>query len=139
MPRIARKIRVGAVVLLLAVTGCADRKSEVTGRVSYKGKPLVFGTITFAPKGATAGPTSAEIRPDGTYSVLGLPPGPVQIGVFSPDPKIPRETKNGKELWPTAADRNAWFPIPSQYNQPFSSGLDIVLTPGQNTHDVDLK
>jgi len=134
----ANVIRIGA-LFLLTVTGCADRKAEVTGRVTYKGKPLVFGTITFAPKGTTAGPISTEIRPDGTYSFAELPAGPVQVGVYSPDPKIPRETKNGKELWPTTADRNLWFPIPSQYNQPFSSGLEVVLTPGPNTHDIDLK
>jgi hypothetical protein len=60
--------------LLLAVAGCADENAglvPVQGKVTYQGKPVPNGTINFMPDSGRS--AYAEIKPDGTYSLLAIP------------------------------------------------------------------
>ena len=56
-----------AVVLAaLTLTGCGEKTTDVTGKVTYKGKALAYGTVAIldggpAPKGG-AGVTAAVVR-----------------------------------------------------------------------------
>src|SRR5262245_6140514 len=76
-------VRLFSVLLLsiLLVAGCtrsAERQAEVSGKVTYNGKPLPGGRVTFVgSKGYTG---SGIISPQGEYS-LHSPLGEVQIGV----------------------------------------------------------
>ena len=73
-----------AAVILAAVagflSGCGSSTATVSGEVTYDGKPVGDGYITFTPtdgKGKDAGgPISA-----GAYKVAGLPPGPKLVRV----------------------------------------------------------
>lgn len=55
---------VGLVALL---TGCSDRPAvaPVTGKVTYNGKPLPYGSVGFQP--SKGQPSGAAIQPDGTF------------------------------------------------------------------------
>ena len=59
-------IMLGAAVLALAGCGSNQLKTAVVrGTVTYKGKPVPNGTISFVP---TSGPSATgEIQPDGSY------------------------------------------------------------------------
>jgi len=61
-----------AVLLLLA--GCRDENAglvPVKGKVTYKGKPVPNGTINFMPDSGRS--AYAEIKPDGSYSLMAIP------------------------------------------------------------------
>ncbi len=60
-------------------------RSPLQGRVRVGERPVTFGVVTVVTAdGATL---TARIRPDGTYSLPHVPPGPVRIAVSSPEPK----------------------------------------------------
>ena len=87
-----RKFALGGVALLgfagfSLFGGCEGDRSDTTstGKVTSAGKPVVFGTVTVIASDQQV--YTAPIRPDGTYELTGLPPGPVQIAVSSPNPR----------------------------------------------------
>jgi hypothetical protein len=75
--------------LLLALTaaGCGRPVGDVSGTVTYKGTPVVMGSVVFV--GSDGVPHTGQIEPDGTYAVSDVPAGTVKIAVVSPDPGRP--------------------------------------------------
>jgi hypothetical protein len=64
------------------LSGCGSATATVSGEVSYDGKPVGQGYITFTPadgKGKDAGGPIAG----GRYRVTGLPPGPKVVKVMA--------------------------------------------------------
>jgi hypothetical protein len=136
--------------LVIAVTGCGGSgTAEVSGTVQYQGKPVRSGTVMIFD--AAGSPHLADIGPDGTYAVSGVPVGAVQLSVQSPDPARadlpPLLAQKGKKARPNPIDspprspvnRDGWFPLPAVYSTPASSGLSTILQPGSNSFDLDLK
>ena len=70
-------------ILLAGVCGCGHT-AKVTGKVTYQGRPVVYGSVTFLSADKTA--RSGAIQADGSYAVEDVPSGTVQIGVTSRDP-----------------------------------------------------
>lgn len=65
----------GLAGVVLALGGCGSKlkTAPVQGKISYKGKPVPNGTITFIP---ADGPTATgEIQPDGFYTLTTERPG----------------------------------------------------------------
>jgi hypothetical protein len=82
--RFTRSGRGSLIVLLgfalLIAVGCSS-KGSVNGKVTFKGKPLPGGTVTFTPD-AGGGGGSADINPqDGTYKIENLPRGAMKVTV----------------------------------------------------------
>src|SRR5438105_2273574 len=77
--------KVGPVFLLLwAITGCGGGRitSTVTGTVSYQGKPVPAGKVSFyGPNDQVA---SALIGEDGSYEAMNVPLGTVRVAVTTP-------------------------------------------------------
>ncbi|QEG37545.1 hypothetical protein [Bythopirellula goksoeyrii] len=123
----------GLTVLLLAV-GCAeaDPTRQVEGKVTYQGKLLEHGLLSFFPDGAR--PVNASISTSGTYQVQ-LLPGDYQVIVNAP-PKLPDDFKEGDPLPPP--DPNA---LPVKYSRQQSSGLTatVQMQEGPQTLDFELK
>ena len=75
------------VILLSGCGGSVYRTAPVGGTVTYQGKPVTSGTVTFVPE--TPGPAaSGAIRPDGTYvlstdGVPGAVPGRYTVMIIS--------------------------------------------------------
>src|SRR5262245_35060772 len=75
----------GILLLVLSVVfGCGPGSATVTGKVTYKGKPVVSGTVVML--GSDERMVSAEIKADGQYVLAGVRSGKVRIGVSSPPP-----------------------------------------------------
>ena len=70
-------------ILLAGACGCGNT-AKVTGKVTYQGRPVVHGSVTFLSADKTA--RSGVIEADGSYAVEDVPSGTVQIGVTSRDP-----------------------------------------------------
>jgi hypothetical protein len=130
---------VAVALVALAATGCGGR-GDVSGKVTYKGKPLVWGTVQF--EGSDNVVKQGNINNDGTYSVCGVATGEARAAVSSINPK----SSDFQQRMPVRAPRanartevKGWFPIPEKYDTPFKSGLTYTVKRGQNTIDIDLK
>jgi len=66
----------------------------VSGKVTYDGKPVVWGSVTLVD--AAGEFHQGTIGLDGTYKIDNVPVGPVKIGVVSPKPPDETPGKGGK-------------------------------------------
>jgi hypothetical protein len=130
------------------MTGCGPRTTTVTGKVAFKGKPVLSGNVAVVTSDNMNHTTM--IQPDGTFKLEGVPVGPCKIGVNSPNPnpdaraeepgKGPRKkdtatTIGGKRPSP-AEDRppvppGSWFEIPDVFLDPLTSTLTGTIKPGE--------
>src|SRR5690242_8111846 len=83
-PRSVLRLAPLCAVGLLAVAGCGAGRGTVSGKVTYKGKPVVTGTVSVI--GSDGIQYAAQITPQGTYSVPDVPAGPAKFTVSSPNP-----------------------------------------------------
>jgi hypothetical protein len=146
----------GGVVLLLvlpALAGCGKRTGFVSGKVTYQGRPLTSGSVTF--HGADGRTDSGSITPEGNYTVPQAPVGTAKVTVLvrpsrpgrlpqegpaKETPKHPGEGKAGKH--PSAGPAaQAGRPqvIPKKYEDPNQSGLTFTVTTGKQTIDIPLE
>jgi hypothetical protein len=92
--------------------------------VTFKGRPLPEGLVTFLPAQGRAKTGRAH---EGEYEVRGVPVGPAKITVrqivdpFAGGPKSP----GGKE-------------IPLRYRSADDSGLRYTVVAGAQAHDIEL-
>lgn len=124
---------------ILALCGCGSL-NEVGGTVSYKGKKLTMGKITFvAADGKKTGFTN--IAADGSYKLVEPPLGQVKIGVeVKPPPNIAEGKQATKATIEDAAHPKLEpVTIPAAYADPGKSGLSKELKTGKNTFDIELK
>jgi hypothetical protein len=126
-------------LLMLVVVGCAGR-GDVSGKVSYKGKALVFGTVQLEAADKTF--HQANIESDGSYSIPGVPVGEARVAVSSANPQSSRFQPLVRGERPPPPPRPpvpGWFPIPEQYEDINKSRLTYSVKSGANTYDIDLK
>jgi hypothetical protein len=155
-------------VAIAAEIGCGDssglpRRYAVSGTVTYKGEPLVKGTISFVPvdaNGRAAGGTISK----GQYSLTtqdaddGALPGKYKVAVVSneTDPSaVDLKIKKPREGRQTEAEKKAmaaYFPqkvaaqaaakakslVPIKYGSPETSGLTYEVKEQSNTADFTL-
>ena len=127
-----------AAVACAAATGCGPAKTNISGKVTYNGKPVIWGGVIII--GADEVPIQASLTPEGTYSAVNVPVGPIRVGVSSPDPTPPGriDKETGKPL-PSPVDRSKWFTIPDKFSDPRSSGLNYTADPKNPVVDIELK
>src|SRR5690348_5763213 len=79
---------------LWIVAGCGNRQGEVSGTVSYGGKPLQNGTVSFFDQNNNVVGTSSIA--DGKNTIRKVPPGAVKITVAADaaSPPIPPGAKD---------------------------------------------
>src|SRR5207237_3769142 len=118
-----------------AACGCG-RTATVTGKVTYKDRPVVYGSVILQNEDRTA--RSAAIQPDGSYTVENVPAGEVKIAVLSRDPTKGRrggdKAGDKKHVVKPPAD---WFPLPRHYEDPETSGLQLTVGSGRIEHPID--
>jgi hypothetical protein len=152
-------------LLSLGATGCGGGSGDLSGAVSYQGKPLASGSILLID--ADGKPRTARIQEDGSYHFAGVPVGEAKLAVYnSPDPAKVDEFRKREELrmkalreksrvkrgilqedTPTEAvapalptvDRTKWFAIPAEYGDLERSGLRVTIHGGTNTYPIEMK
>jgi hypothetical protein len=145
--RIDRRLfRFVTAAILLAVfgftLGCSSGELPVApahGKVTYKGKPLEFGTVMFEPKQGP--PATGQIQPDGTF-VLGTYGSGDGAIVGSHTVRIAcNETQRPGYKPPVGEEPGAGKSlIPEKYGQPSLSQLTAEVTAdGPNEFPFDLK
>lgn len=130
--------------LAFSVVGCSS-KTDLSGKVTYKGRPLVWGSVTLLDSRGEY--FVVEIGSNGQYLVPGLLAGEYKVGITCPKPPAandPRASKANKSNRRDKGNENQssdndsrpiprldeWFPIPDKYKDPASSGLRIIVAKG---------
>lgn len=121
----------GVFLTIVFLTGCGTgpELGQVSGTVSYKGKPVTFGSVAL--KHSAGGPTSrAEIQPDGTFILAtsegaGAAVGHNLIRVTSYESQDPN--RSGAEMAGLGKSL-----IPEHYTNYVTSGLTCDVAPGEN-------
>jgi len=90
--------------MVVGIAGCSPSMTKVKGKVTFQGKPVVWGSVTLAD--AKGQFYQGEINLDGTYEIENVPPGPVKIGVYSPKPED-EHTAGGRTKSSTGGARGA--------------------------------
>jgi hypothetical protein len=148
MKTICSSKRCGRVLPLLLLPlplaiGCGSQtKGTVSGTVTYQGKPLHSGFVTFVVENGA--PLHTEIQSNGSYRLDKVPVGPVKIGI--------RPKSAGGKLQSTPMPRNRQdfakaksamtesdTPIPPKYADPNKSELTYTVTKGPQQNDIVLK
>ncbi len=140
-----------AALLLLALAlplaaGCGSQKGTVTGKVTHKNKPVVWGTVTLIASDNIA--YSGQITPEGTFSIANVPGGPVKIGVTSPNPDGtnrggPAAQRGGTGDGVGGSDpapvikAGTWVALPEKYGDATKSGLTGTVN-GDTAIDIDV-
>ena len=143
-----RAVRLLSAVLAVALSGCGNGTSTLTGKVSYRGRPVASGSIIVLQDGGTA--RSGIIQPDGTYSVSGVERGHVRVGVISPNPAHTRSVltveanraRVGQKRTHAAAYRpnnSGWFQLPRDLGDPATSGLECDVAATQVAHHTNVQ
>ena len=147
-----------ATLLLSLFSGGCDNsgmgpQGEVSGKVTYQGKPLPGGQVTFVTsKGYTF---NAVIDPEGNYK-RSVPVGEARVLVDNrmllksnepskPDLRHPpgvkppagvKQDDTGTSSVPTIT--GTYVPLPGKYSYPDASGLTYTVKSGTQTYNIDL-
>lgn len=126
-----------AVLALLCGVGCGPKQTprvEVKGKISYQGKPLTAGSVTFI-SGNDVG--SGAIA-NGEYSIPDAPVGDVQISIVTPAATMaPQQMKQKVEGKSFSATDAPVVPVPPNFNDPATSGLKYTVKPDpMQTYDI---
>jgi hypothetical protein len=131
-------------LLGFAVTGCGGQSTgDITGKVTYDGKPLPAGRVMFFWRGGENA-YSSVIKEDGSYSLFKVPVGPVQVTVET-FPPVPVGILGGMggakpDAAPTMPPGSArYVKIPAKYRDKIKSLLTYEVKKGAQTYDIDLK
>jgi hypothetical protein len=152
----ARRLIAGALLLSavsLAAAGCGKGQGDITGKVSYQGKPLAFGTVSIMDSRGQV--QYAKIQSDGSYRFEKVPPGEATLVVVCQDPKAPQvlSAASGRGEGPKARSRTLFKAgeaapkpggtklslIPLEYGDFTKSNLKRTVESGTNQFDLDLK
>lgn len=140
------KYRFVNVLFLLAALGCGDSSStmqqaEVSGTVSYQGRPLPGGMISFLSERGFQ--NSAVISPDGHFRIkaaVGRSKVTIDNRMLSKQQKStgPRlkNRPDSAEASPTV--EGTYVPLPEKYLSADESGLTYDVQKGTQTHDFQL-
>ena len=125
----------GLLTAALALSGCGSDNGltlgRVQGRVTYKGEPLKYGTVSFVAdttKGTTGPIAMGNIKDDGTYILStsdagdGAVVGHHKISVVGLDPT------------PVPADKSAPASTPVSEPSPEESRLEVMKTRAKGLH-----
>jgi hypothetical protein len=136
-----------AAAVAFGLTGCGGDDCVLKGKVTYQGKPVVYGAvIVVGPDGLRR---KGGLRDDGSYEIDKLPRGLCKISVHSPEPRdrnaLPPEMRrppNGPAGAPAdlpPIDKSKWMELPDQYADPDASGVTTTINGGENHFDIELK
>lgn len=128
--------RIGRLVVLCAllgmVGGCGQKgvvKVTVNGVVTYKGKPLSSGIITFnSDKGSYS---AATVQANGSFIMTDVIPGEISVGVMEA-PQGSGSSSGEASAGPTLPAAN----LPQKFRDPATSGLKYTVT--EKTKDLNI-
>jgi hypothetical protein len=162
---LVRGLSLGLLTASLAIVGCGGGVGNVSGTVTYEGKPLKGGSVTLMKEGG-ATVFSGTIAEDGKYTVNGVQGGTYKVCVdtsylkppaagnkkFLKGPAAPKGFKPPPDMQlpegytpsnpaEAAAQASAkkYVAIPEKYSKAETTDLTYTATSGDQTFDIELK
>lgn len=139
-----RSTHAGALIGLLAVAGCGQQLGSVSGKVTFRDRVVVYGTVFALCSDGITRPTNIE--PDGSYRFENLPTGQIQFAVISPEPAevdlSARRAGRGGGPMPGSApaiDKSKWFAIPEEFGDPRRSNVSFTLNAVGMVYNIQLR
>jgi hypothetical protein len=149
--------------LLAVAAGCGGPgEGEVSGRVTYRNKPVPGGLVTFTPASGRANPVTVELDKDGNFPAVTLPGGEVHVSIDNRElapaeelgdvtPNIPLSSEARKNLGvkkkkPAGAEKkkrpakrsSRYVAIPEKYHKAETSGLTFTVKGGAQQKTFEL-
>ena len=147
--RFIRCIALALALLIPLSIGCGANKGKavVKGTVTYKGKVLKAGNLSFQTADNRVG--TARIDATGHYVVPDAPIGEAKITVTMPTaPLSTGKPPSGMAMKPppgmeppketTSTDPRDYIPLPQKYATLATTDLSFTVKSGENTHDITL-
>jgi hypothetical protein len=141
---------------LIGVAGCSDdselgRRYRVSGTVSYNGRPVEKGIVSFRPT-QTGGRAAHGTISGGSYSLStatdndGALPGTYQVSIVARDADIAKAQRDARakgrvvllQKVAVEAQKQAKSLIPAKYESPDTSGLTREVKERSNRIDLEL-
>jgi len=128
---------VASVFLTASIIGCSSGPAtgEVQGKVTFKGKPVTEGTVTFL-NSKEGGAGEGKLDTDGNYTIQGKLVVGEYVIVINPPVHIV-DTDPGKS--PPAPVEKQAPNIPMKYRVQGSTPLKETVKEGKNEFNFDLK
>ena len=139
--------------VLTLVVGCGPPPhAKVSGQVTFAGKPLPGGLVTFRPANPAENSVACELDRNGHFEVM-LPVGEVTVSLdnreFAPQIRkplelpdnAPPELRRAVSTPPSAAPNphaDRYVAIPERYHAVETSGLAFTVVKGDQVHDLAL-
>jgi hypothetical protein len=125
----------------LATAGCGKGRGQVSGTVSYLGRPLPDGTVLLLASDGQA--YDAPIGPDGRFTITGVPPGEAKVAVTSFAPAGEQRQELAGDLAPVtnarlSATTHTASRIPLRHGDLEQSGHRVRVA-GDTRFDLDLR
>ncbi|MFN9720014.1 MAG: carboxypeptidase-like regulatory domain-containing protein [Planctomycetota bacterium] len=143
-------------VCALGFPGCGSKLNlaEVTGTVTYQGKPLANATVTFIPTGEGSLGVAVTSE-DGSYRIQtggedGVAPGPCSVTVSKAESsgngqaELEKMSESDRQKMmmsgkmPKSIGGPAKSAIPAQYGNAMTSGLSFDVRSGANSFSIEL-
>lgn len=115
---------VALLALLAVVAGCGSKgvvKVTVKGTVTYKGKTLSSGIVTF--NSSNGSYSAATVQADGSFIITDVAPGEISVGVME-SPQGSGSSSGEASPKPSLPAAN----LPQKYRDPATSGLKYTIT-----------
>ena len=106
---------------ILALIGGCSSEGSISGKVTYKDKPLTGGIVLFT---SSSGSSTANINEDGSYSIERMPTGDVKIAV---DTQSARGPAAAATKAPTMSKMGMSGPMPPMKGS--KSGPPVAMQP----------
>lgn len=151
-PALSRRSLASLLFAAAMLTGCGDLpRGSLHGTLTFEGEPLAGATVMFFGKDNQV--YRADLTKEGTYTVSGVPLGPIRVAVQQflpsvtprpdPPPGGPKKPEMGE------ARDAAWKPpeitaeerprVPASYGDPGTSGLALELVEADQEWSAELK
>jgi hypothetical protein len=133
-------VLLGSLVICSLATGCGKSKGTVSGKVTYQGKPLTSGLVTFVPEKGAA--VYSPIDAEGKYRVENVPLGLAKISVGegnAGNQEAPPKPRNPGGMTEFMVPKNKGLNIPAKFKDPEASGITHQVEQGTRERDIDLK
>jgi hypothetical protein len=143
------RLVLASALLVLVALGCGYKNpnapASVTGKVTYKGKPVPAGTVRFHSQ--DAGSVTCQLDVDGSYSSTDVPAKEMTVTVETESAK-PTDTpanqarkQSGSAPPPPGSEKSKpleYVKIPEKYAKTKDTPLKTTLKPGKNTYNIEL-
>ncbi len=149
-----QNVRVWAgLVLLVVLVGCGHKRSrsgEVSGKVTYKGRPVNDAALLLYPtaNAEANNPLTIPVDEEGNFRITDVPPGEYKVvvqgatgensdasllQVLPPDKRAEMKAKMGQR------ENRKTIPFPRKYQDPTTTDLKCKISNEDQHLDLDLK